>query len=328
MKHQLELQADRLEAVFLSHKLEGKVWGGQVTARTIRFQVAAPLEARTDAFVRLADEFARSLAVASVRVYRQNAAICIEVPLPGASATLTLDDVEPLAPAALPACTAILGLDSAGKALLLRLTSPDVTHVLIAGMTGSGKTVLLRTALASLARRNPPASLRMVLVDPKGGRGLEPVAAFPHVLGRLVTFPAEAADALAWAVAEMERRHQERQFPYRLIVAIDELADLALTYPAAIDHLTRLAAMGREAGVHLIAGTQRPAASVLSGLLKANFPVRLVGQVASAADATVATGRAGTGAEDLAGRGDFLLVAGGRVIRFQAASAFGESEDI
>jgi S-DNA-T family DNA segregation ATPase FtsK/SpoIIIE len=105
-----------------------------------------------------------------------------------------------------------------------------------------------------------------------------------------------------------------------LVVGIDELADLLATGGKAVEQaLIRLAQRGREAGIHLVACTQKPAAEAVSGLLKANFPVRLVGSVASPDDARVAAGIAGTGAEKLLGRGDFLLVSKGEVIRFQAA---------
>lgn len=327
MRRQLEMQADRIEAVLASHKVQGKVWGGTVTPHAVQFQVMTSLATKVSRVSGLADEIAMSLGVPAARVYRQNNAIYVEVARLDAPAVLSLAAVEALAPKPLPPLTALLGQDGAGKALMLKLTSPDVVHVLVAGMTGSGKTYLMRTILASLTRHNQPEDLRLLLIDPKGGRGFEPLACLPHVVGRMVTLPDEAAYALEWAAQEMERRDNERISRPLLVVAIDELADLASASPASLSHLTRLAQRGREAGVHLLAGTQRPAATVLSGLLKANFPVRLVGQVASPEDAKVASGRAGTGAEDLAGRGEFILAAGGRVIRFRAAVAIEDPEE-
>jgi len=110
----------------------------------------------------------------------------------------------------------------------------------------------------------------------------------------------------------------------RLVVAIDELADLLQSGGKGVaEALTRLTQRGREAGIHVVAATQRPAATLVGGLVKANFPVRLVGSVVSPEDAKVAAGIGGTGAERLLGRGDFLLVAKGQVIRFQAAYAGG-----
>ena len=216
------------------------------------------------------------------------------------------------------ACTAALGIGEDGTPLLLHLPSPDVAHVLIAGTTGSGKTELLRTILASLARRNHAGRLQMILIDPKGGP-LRAFARLPHTAAMAVSGD-EAAAALAWAVGVMERR--QRGTAPRYIIAIDELADLLMTggRPVA-DALTRLTQRGREAGIHVIAATQRPAAALVGGMVKANFPVRLVASVTSPEDAKVAAGIGGTGAERLLGRGDFLLVAEGQVIRFQAAYA-------
>ena len=196
-----------------------------------------------------------------------------------------------------------------------------MVHVLVAGTTGSGKTALARSFLLSLALFNRPDALRLVLIDPKG-RGFGPLAGLPHLLGRVATTTAEGALALEWLVGEMERRDRDEVSTPELVVGIDELADLLVTGGKEVERsLLRLAQRGREAGVHLVACTQKPSAEVVSGLLKANFPVRLVGSVASPEDAKVASGIAGTGAEKLMGRGDFLLVARGDVVRFQAAYA-------
>jgi DNA segregation ATPase FtsK/SpoIIIE-like protein len=117
----------------------------------------------------------------------------------------------------------------------------------------------------------------------------------------------------------MEKRDQRHENLPCVVVLIDELADIIMTLDAAEEPLTRLSQRGREAGIHLVAATQRPSAAILSGLMRANFPLRLVGRVISGDDAKVAAGRHGTGAETLTGRGDFLAVTGGKTIRFQAA---------
>lgn len=215
---------------------------------------------------------------------------------------------------------AVLGTDLEGLPLVLRLPSPDVVHVLVAGMTGSGKTVLMRSLLASLALFNGPEDLKMLLIDPKGGRGLGPLAALPHSVGPVATTAETGGLALLDAVEKMERRDAAHVSRPLLVVAIDELVDLLDVGGSQVETaVRRLAQRGREAGIHLVAGTQKPAASAIGGLLKANFPVRVVGSVASPEDAKVASGIAGTGAEKLLGRGDFLLVGAGQVIRFQAA---------
>jgi S-DNA-T family DNA segregation ATPase FtsK/SpoIIIE len=120
----------------------------------------------------------------------------------------------------------------------------------------------------------------------------------------------------------MERRDQLNRCLPRIIIAIDELADLIqVGGKPVVDALQRLTQRGREAGLHVVAATQRPASTLVGGLVKANFPVRLVGSVVSAEDAKVASGIAGSSAERLLGRGDFILVAKGQVIRFQSAYA-------
>jgi S-DNA-T family DNA segregation ATPase FtsK/SpoIIIE len=218
-----------------------------------------------------------------------------------------------------PPLTAVLGLDQEGVPLLLRLPSPNVAHVLIAGTTGSGKTALARTMVASLALHNSRRCLQLVLVDPKG-RGFLPFQGLPHLLVPVVTRVDEALALLQRLVAEMERRDAEGRSEPGLVVVLDELADLVQVGGREMEAaLTRLTQRGREAGLHLVACTQKPAAAVIGGLVKSNFPVRLVGSVASPEDAKVATGLAQTGAEKLLGQGDFLVVAKGQVTRMQAA---------
>lgn len=317
MRRRLEMQADRIEAVLASHKVAGRVWGGTVTPRFIRFQVTTGMGTKVSKVSELAEELALSLGVASTRVYRQNGAIQVEVPREAPEAVRLGPLVERLA--RVPPVTAVLGVDQDGTPLLLRLASPDVVHVLVAGTTGSGKTALVRTLLASLALFNRQGAVQLVLIDPKG-RGFAPLAGLPHVVGRVAATPAEGVQALTWLVTEMERRDRDGISSPALVVGIDELADLLTTGGKAVEQaLLRLAQRGREAGIHLVACTQKPAAAVVSGVLKANFPVRLVGSVASPEDARVAAGIAGTGAEKLTGRGDFLLVTKGAVTRFQAA---------
>jgi S-DNA-T family DNA segregation ATPase FtsK/SpoIIIE len=317
------MQADRIEAVLASHKVAGRVWGGTVTPRFIRFQVTTGADTKVSKVTALSEEIALSLGVAATRVYRQNGAIQVEVPREEVGSVRFGPLCERLG--SVPAVTALLGVEESGTPLLLRLASPEVVHVLVAGTTGSGKTALVRTVLASLAVFNRQGAVQLVLIDPKG-RGFGPLAGLPHVLGRVAATCEEGVQALAWLVSEMERRDREGISSPALVVGIDELADLLATGGKAVEQaLQRLAQRGREAGIHLVACTQKPAAAVVSGVLKANFPVRLVGSVVSADDARVAAGIAGTGAEKLLGRGDFLLVAKGEVIRFQAAY-LGEAE--
>jgi S-DNA-T family DNA segregation ATPase FtsK/SpoIIIE len=236
----------------------------------------------------------------------------------------------------LPPGTAVLGLCDDGAPLLIRLPSPDVAHILVSGTTGSGKTALCRTIILSLAMTHRRSQLQFVLVDPKR-RAFAPFSGLPHLLQPIIGDASEAIGVLGDLVRLMETRgrildnnerwgYEETEGPGKnsvephIVVVLDELADLMQVAGKALsDHLTRLAQRGREAGIHVIACTQKPSSQVVGTLIRANFPVRLVGKVVSPEDARVAAGIGGTGAEKLAGRGDFIAVATGQVLRFQVA---------
>lgn len=317
-KKMLEYQADAIENVLLQHKMGGRVRGGTVTPRFVQFKLAPQLGTRVSKVAALAEEIALALGVREARVYRNGGDINVEVPRDEAEPVRLLALAEQIASP--PAATALLGLDQNGTPLLLRLPSPDVAHVLIVGTTGSGKTALARTMLTSLAMFNSQRQVQIVLIDPKRGRGFGPLARLPHVLGDVAGDMDAALGRLAWLVEEMERRDQAKISEPRLIVAVDELADLLQVGGARMEALlNRLAQRGREAGIHLIACTQKPSAALIGGAMRANFPVRLVGMVASSDEARYATGIAGSGAEKLEGKGDFLLVVKGETVRFQAA---------
>lgn len=313
----LEQQADRLEQILAHHKVAGYVAGGTVTPRFVQYQFVAGRNIKVKRMVNLSEEVALALGCRTVRIYRDQGCFNIEVPRDKAAPVRLLPLCESVPEAA--ANTAMLGVDSAGAPFMLRLSSPDVVHILIAGTTGSGKTALARTVLASLAYYNSPDALRMFLVDPKG-RGFAPLHGLPHVQGEVVRDPQRAIWGLQELVAEMERRDRKGASSPTLVLAIDELADLMQTGGAAVEKaLTRLSQRGRQAGIHIIACTQKPTAGLIGTAMKANFPVRLVGTVASKDEARYATGIVDSGAEKLEGRGDFLLVAKSEVQRFQAA---------
>jgi len=314
-----ELIAARIEATLAAYKVNARVWQATISPRFTSYEFTTAAGVKVDQVTALADEIALALGVASVRVYRGAGSYFVEVPRTDAKRALTLADLEALRARyhnTVPPMTAVLGLDEGGIPLMLQLASPDVAHIMMAGTTGSGKTELERTILTSLVQRNRPGHLALVLLDPKGK--LAPFADLLHTRLYART-PAEQVAALGYAVDEMDRR-QIGALPH-LVIVIDELADLLMQAPAAAELLTRLTQTGREYNIHVVAATQRPAAALVGGMVKANFPLRLVGSVVSTDDAKVASGIPGTGAERLLGRGDFLLVAKGNVIRFQAALA-------
>jgi len=331
----LHFQADRIEMVLASHRVPARVTGGIVTPRLVRFHVSTPLGVKVRKVASLSEEIALSLGAPSCRVQRHQGQMEIEVPrrkgqvVPLLRVCQRLAVRESAGQATIPPHTAVLGLDQEGVPLLVRLPSPNVAHVLIAGTTGSGKTALARTIVTSLVLNNSQRTLQVVLIDPKG-RGFMPFEGLPHLLVPVVTRVDEALPLLQRLVGEMERRDAERRAEPRLVVALDEMADLVQVGGREMENaLTRLTQRGREAGIHLVACTQKPTATVIGSLIKSNFPVRIVGSVASPEDAKVATGIGGTGAERLLGQGDFLVVAKGQVTRMQAAYASeGEVRDL
>jgi S-DNA-T family DNA segregation ATPase FtsK/SpoIIIE len=324
MQHLLEYQADQIELVLLSHRVPGRVIGGTVTPRWVRYQILPELATKISRVAALSEEMALRLGTPDLRVSRHGTTIQVEVPRADAQPVRLLQLCRQLAD--VPRQSAILGMDESGLPLLLRLSSPEVAHVLVAGTTGSGKTALARSMALSLALYNRLGEVQMVFIDPKGTgfgslvqlNGTEP--SLPHLLRPAVSDIHQAIFLLGDMVEEMVRRDRDHISEPRIIIFIDEVADLMEQGGRAMDRLmTRLTQRGRSAGLHIIACTQKPLAATIGSLTRSNFPVRLVGSVASADDAKVAAGLPGTGAEKLLGRGDFLLVAKGQVTRFQAA---------
>ena len=227
-----------------------------------------------------------------------------------------------------------LGKDISGAPVIADLSK--MPHLLVAGATGSGKSVSINSMVMSILYKASPAEVKMLMVDPK----LLELSAYqeiPHLISPVITNPKESATALKKMVIEMERRYRvlaekgarniesfnlqakdEDQLPY-LVIIIDELADLMLTAPAdAEDSITRLAQMGRASGIHLILATQRPSVDVITGIIKANFPARLSFQVSSKVDSRTILDT--HGAEQLLGKGDMLLMLpGARIIRVHGA---------
>ena len=193
-----------------------------------------------------------------------------------------------------------------------RLDLAEQPHVLVAGITGAGKSVLLSMMLLTLVRNTTPTDLRIVAVDLKN-EDLRPFRSWPHVEA-FANDPESAISAVDHVFRTKEERRTSRRRPHRLVLAIDELAEL----PApAVEQLGSILALGRSMAISVVAATQHPLASVVGGIAKANFPVRLVGMVSDANAAAVATGRKGTGAEFLPGRGSFLRIQSADVVRFQ-----------
>jgi S-DNA-T family DNA segregation ATPase FtsK/SpoIIIE len=215
----------------------------------------------------------------------------------------------------------VLGLDVAGHPQIADITK--MPHLLIAGATGSGKSVCINALILSLLYQNTPQQMKMILVDPKRVE-LSLYNAVPHLLSPVIVEPDKTVSALKWAVAEMEQRYKILQqagkrniteynatkgkegMPY-IVIIIDELADLMAVAANEVEGLIcRLAQMARAVGMHLVVATQRPSVDVITGLIKANIPTRIAFSVASQVDSRTILDQ--SGAEKLLGMGDMLFV--------------------
>ena len=214
-----------------------------------------------------------------------------------------------------------LGRDTSSKPMVVDIDK--MPHILIAGTTGSGKSVLINAFIGSLLFRNSPDELKLILIDPKRVE-LTNYNGIPHLLTPVITEPEKILSSLKWAMAEMDRRYKLFQsvgvrnitgynemsgfqaLPY-IVIVVDELADLMMFAPVEIEAaITRIAQLARATGIHLVVATQRPSVDVITGLIKANIPCRIAFNVSSMIDSRVILD--GPGAEKLLGRGDMLFL--------------------
>lgn len=224
--------------------------------------------------------------------------------------------------------SAALGIDEDGTPVYIDLAR--MPHTLIAGATGSGKSVALDAILCSLLYCASPSQMQLVLIDPKRVE-LGAYAGLPHLAKPIITDTADAIYTLKQVENAMDARYKavERGKPIgpRMVIVIDELADLMLTSRKAVEHsIVRIAQLGRAAGMHLILATQKPLVSVVTGLIQANTPCKLALQTASTSDSVRILGH--KGAEKLLGRGDALLKLPDRVQEIRLQCAYTHPADI
>jgi DNA segregation ATPase FtsK/SpoIIIE, S-DNA-T family len=234
-----------------------------------------------------------------------------------------------------------MGLDVSGKPVFANLNK--MPHVLIAGQTGSGKSVCINTFLSSLLFRASPAEVKLILVDPKRVE-LSGYNNIPHLLSPVIVEPQKVVSALRWVMKEMDRRYKQfadsgvrnidafnemsgfQALPY-IVVFIDELADIMLFSPVEVENaVTRIAQMSRATGIHMVLATQRPSVDVITGLIKANIPARIAFAVSSQIDSRVILD--GQGAEKLLGKGDMLYLPPESAKPTRIQGAFVEDKDI
>ncbi|MBP3452455.1 MAG: DNA translocase FtsK [Clostridia bacterium] len=341
------IRSQRLEETLQSFKVPAKVRHVTHGPAISRFELELAAGIKVTKVTDLGKNIAMDMAVKSVR---------IEAPIPGTSligvevpnnkvSTVTLREVlesQPMQEAKSPLVVA-LGKDIAGTPIVCDLAR--MPHLLIAGATGSGKSMCINTMINSLLYRCSPREVRMILVDPKVVE-LQCYNGIPHLLIPVVSDPHKASGALAWAVAEMMDRYKKFQlkgvraidgynakledgeeFMPRIVIIIDELADLMMTCKRDVeDHICRLAQLARAAGIHLVVATQRPSVDVITGLIKANIPSRIAFKVSSFIDSRTILDR--VGAEQLLGWGDMLYLPTGAFTPVRVQGCFMSDNEV
>lgn len=341
-KKDLINDANKLEETLSSFGVEAKVIQVTKGPSVTRFELQPSPGVKVSKIVHLADDIALNLASSGVRIEApipKKSAVGIEVPNKELNSVYLREVIENSAfvdsKKKLSFC---LGKDIEGNCVVSDLT--EMPHLLIAGATGSGKSVCINTLIISLLYKCSPKDVKLLLIDPKVVE-LSIYNGIPHLLIPVVTDPKKAASALNWAVKEMNKRYKlfannnvrniegynklykknlvEEKLPL-IIIIIDELADLMMVCANDVeDYIGRLSQMARAAGIHLVIATQRPSVDIITGVIKANIPSRISFAVSSQIDSRTILDMAG--AEKLLGKGDMLFhpVGKGEPIRIQGA---------
>lgn len=332
--------ARKLEETLASFGVEAKVTQIHRGPSVTRYELQPKQGVKVSKIVNLADDIALNLAAPNIRIEAPipgKAAVGIEVANSNSEIVYLRDVIDSDRFLAFPSKLAFaLGKDIAGKPIIADIGK--MPHLLIAGATGSGKSVCINTLITSIIYKATPQEVRLIMIDPKVVE-LSVYNGIPHLLIPVVTDPKKAAGALFWAVNEMTRRYNlfaennvrdmkgynekqedEQQRLPQIVIIIDELADLMMTGSKEVeDAICRLAQMARAAGIHLIIATQRPSVDVITGVIKANIPSRLAFAVSSGTDSRTILDM--VGAEKLLGKGDMLFypVGESKPVRIQGA---------
>lgn len=357
LKKDLKRQAEVLEETLLSFGIEGKV--GQINCGPSinSFEVHPAIGVKVQRIKALDNDIALNMEAKSIRIIAPipgKAAVGIEVPNPQPQEVGFKDMLLAYQQGAQKFNIPIL----LGKAVNGDYVMSDLAkmpHCIIAGATGSGKSVCINTIVMSILYNAKPDQIKLIMVDPKKVE-LTPYTKLPHMLAPVITEPSGAAAALNWLVKEMEKRYEilklvgtrnidsfnkrtinkeaeealEREIPDKMpfiVAIIDELADLMMVASQDIETpIARIAQMARAVGIHLILATQRPSREVITGLIKANFPTRIAFKVASRVNSQIILDE--VGAESLLGNGDMLFLPPGSSHLVRAQGAFIRDEDI
>ena len=317
--------AQIIHDTFANFNIEVTMEGANVGPSVTQYTLRPPTGVKLTKITALENNLALDLAAPSIRIEAPipgKRAVGIEVPnLHPATVRISSLLQSPEWAKVTSPLSFVIGKDIAGHAIIADLAR--MPHMLVAGQTGAGKSVMLNTFITSLLYRNSPSDLKLILVDPKQVE-MAPYNDIPHLLTPVINEPEKTISALKWSVAEMERRlrtmaevgkrnieeynnfKKEEGMPY-IIIVIDELADLMMMAARDVEALiVRLAQKARAAGIHLVLATQRPSVDVITGLIKANIPARVAFTVSSQVDSRTIIDQGG--AEKLLGRGDMLLL--------------------
>jgi S-DNA-T family DNA segregation ATPase FtsK/SpoIIIE len=364
-KRELDTMGAKLMEALRTFRVDGELVGRTTGPVVTQFEVEPAPGVKVRQFANLSNDLALAMRAASIRIVAPipgRGAVGVEVPNPSPEMVYFRELIETRdfhsARMALPIA---LGKDLEGKAMVADLAK--MPHLLIAGATGSGKSVCVNTIITSLVYRHTPRTLRFLMVDPKMVE-LSVYNALPHLRHKVITDNRDAAAVLKWAVLEMQDRYELlaangcrniQEFnkrvqegaklkqaksadvglghadyagsilPY-IVVIIDEMADLMMTVQGEVETpIAMLAQKARAIGIHMILATQRPSVNVITGLIKANFPSRIAFRVASQIDSRTIID--GAGAEMLLGNGDMLFIPPGKSEPSRAQGAYLSSED-
>ncbi len=332
--------ARKLEETLASFGVEAKVTQIHKGPSVTRYELQPKQGVKVSKIVNLADDIALNLAAPNIRIEAPipgKAAVGIEVANATSEMVYLREVIDSDRFLAFPSKLAFaLGKDIAGKPIIADIGK--MPHILIAGATGSGKSVCINTLITSIIYKAKPHEVKLIMIDPKVVE-LSVYNGIPHLLIPVVTDPKKAAGALFWAVNEMTKRYnlfaennvrdmkgynekqtEENAKLPQIVIIIDELADLMMTGAKEVeDAICRLAQMARAAGIHLVIATQRPSVDVITGVIKANIPSRLAFAVSSGTDSRTILDM--VGAEKLLGKGDMLFypVGQSKPIRIQGA---------
>ena len=346
---EIELNRERLEGAIRSFGISAGIVGVTRGPTVTRYDVELDQGVKLSRITNLAGDLALALGVVNVRIApipEKISTVGIEVPNKIVSTVYLRDIIDtPKFASAKSKLSFALGKDIGGEGIIGNIAK--LPHLLIAGTTGSGKSVCMNSLILSLLYKARPDEVRLIMIDPKMVE-LGVYNGIPHLYVPVVTDPKKAAGALQWSVVEMLKRYRlfsevgvrdlenynkhcldngEETMP-RVVIVIDELADLMLVASKEVEEsICRVAQMGRAAGMHLVIATQRPSADVITGLMKANIPSRIAFAVSSTLESRIILDQGG--AEKLIGMGDMLFspVGVGKPIRIQGAYVSDEERE-